>query len=629
MVKLLLQFLLFTALLTNSVLANNYIAEVVKVRGEASVLERGSKVARKLAAGDKIGRDSSVLTGNKSFLRIIFKDNTVMNLGPRSKATILETRKDGTSFIHLLKGTLRSKVNKNKGSTKHKYYIKTRSAAMAVRGTEFQAVYNPINNVSSLLTYKGEVAMAKVEEDPAAEVKRLKKIRRKQLANQKVVTTASGDIELIETKADFNLEGRMNQALANKEAVVVKQGQYSGTVNAIKRASIPVKISPVQLNALYANNEMHEKIRRSEVKEQSLKPGDKVLALQPAEQVPPPEGLYEPKKRRYAPRSGGILDMTSGLYVAPEKDAVYNGKLKVFVPSDESGKIDSDTGQFVAPRGLKLDAIKGFVTKKTNNPAQQKILLAKADSLNDATKPKLWAGGDPTRIQAPIFKSWSESEKISKDIIEFEFYGYGESFESTNETGGTNRKFESDDAKRMLIRWSHNSESNWQPITTIGFKTTEFSAAKRGAVGQPTRDGVMLGIGVRYNMSPRWSIVNELIMEQELYMTSESSVLFLKRVSVPKLKIGAQGALYQKGKFTLDGHLYLQLALPKESGDHKLDTGLGFGFDLLPRWWINKRWTVYSGFSVENQSQGVSTTGFKADNSHSKAGLKLGFGYLF
>lgn len=631
MSKIFLCFTMLLSLFSGAAFSKVYVAKIIKLRGDASVLERGAKVARKLKVGDKLVQDSSVLTGNKSFVRIIFEDNTVMNVGPRSKVSVLETRQDGTSFIHLLKGTLRSKVQKAKGSTKHKYYVKTRSSAMAVRGTEFQAVYNPSNNVSSLLTYKGEVVMAKVEEDPAAEVKRLKKIRRKQLADRKVETTASGDVDYVESKPKFDLEGRMDQALTNKEAVVVKQGQYSGTVNAIKRASIPVKISPVQLNALYNNDEMDEKIRRSEVKEKSLTPGDNKLTLTSAEQEPPPEGLYEPRKKRFAPRSGGVLDMTSGLYVAPEKSAVYDGKLKVFVPSEKSGAIDKETGQYVAPRGLTLDSRKGFVARvsKKKSKNENQVLLAMADSLNNATKPKLWAGGDPSRIAAPIFKHWSETEKISKDIIEIELYGYGESFESTNETGGGSRKFDSDSAKRLLIRWSHNSESNWQPITTIGFKATEYAAGPRGNVGQPTRDGVMLGIGVRYNMTERWNFLSELLMEQELYMNSESSSLFLKRVSVPKLKIGFEGPIYAKGKFSFDTHIYLVAALPKESGDHKLGTGFGYGLDLLPRWWMNKKWTIYTGFSLQNQSQSVSTTGFKADNTHAKAGLKLGVGYLF
>lgn len=623
--KTLIRIYLLSTFIIPNIYAAGYVATVSKVRGDVTQLEPGAKLARAVRVGDKLREDSSLLTGNKSFVRIKFKDNSTMNVGPRSKVSVLETKKDGTSFIHLLKGTIRSKVNKASSNTKHKYYLKTRSAAMAVRGTEFQAVYNPENNISSLLAYEGEVAMAKVEEDPAAELKRLKKIRRKQLKNQKVETSASGDVDIVESKPKYDLEGRMDQALTNNEAVLVKRGQYSGTVNTIKRASLPVKISPVQLNALYRNSEMKEKLTRSEVKEENLDIGKKNLQIKGADQEAPAEGIFDEKLGKFAPRSGGVLDLNTGLYVAPESDSVFDSKLKVYVPKSSSGTIDQETGQYVTPRGLRLDAVKGFVA---STKSENKILLANASSLNAATKAKLWAGDDINDVVNAGFSNWSETEKISKDIIEIEVYSYNETFNSTNETGGTGREIETDTARSLTIKWSHNSESKWQPLTSIGFKTTDYGGS-RGSLGQPTRDGVNLGIGIRYNLSERWNFLSELNLEQELYLDGTSGNLFLKRVTIPKLKLGIEGHLIKSGSFSLDALLFAILALPKESGSHKVGAGLGYGLDLLPRWWVNKRWTVYTGLSLQNQKQSVSTTGLKADNSITKVGLKLGIGHLF
>ena len=42
--------------------------------------------------------------------------------------------------------------------------VKTRSAVMGVRGTKFQATYNPANKNTSLITVEGKVAMVKKEE---------------------------------------------------------------------------------------------------------------------------------------------------------------------------------------------------------------------------------------------------------------------------------------------------------------------------------------------------------------------------------------------------------------------------------------------------------------------------------
>jgi len=631
MIKILLISLLFFSINISSSKAKAYVAKVVKLRGTVSQLEPGSKISRLVKIGDKLREDSSILTGSRSFARIQFNDNSILNVGPRSKVAILESKKDGTSFIHLLKGSVRSRVIKAKSrDAKHKYYLKTRSAAMGVRGTDFQVVYNPENNVSSLLTYQGEVAMAKVEEDAAAELKRLKKIRRKQLKERKVDTDASGKVDVIESQPKYDLEGRMDQALATNEAVVVKPGQYSGTVNSIKRASLPVKVSPVQLNALYKNDEMNEKVKRSEVKQKSLTPSSDSFQIQSAEQDAPAEGIFKKETGEFAPRSGGVLDLNTGLYIPPENEAVYDAKLKVYVPKDNAGQIDSETGQYLAPKGLKLDPLKGFVASRKLKGDKAQILLAKADNLNKSARPKLWAGERKAAMTlASEFNTWSETEKISKDMIEVELFGYGESFESTNESGSTGRSLDSDNAKRLLIKWSHNSESNWQPTTCFGWKSTEYPLTALGSVNQPTRDGVMLGLGVRYNISKRWNFLSELMLEQEYYLDNESNGLLLKRVSIPKLKLGLEGPIFSKGRFSFGTHLYLMAALPKKSGNHKVSTGLGYGLDLLPRWWLTKKWNLYTGFSFEHQSQTVQNTGFKADNRLTKAGLKLGLGFLF
>lgn len=622
-------------LLSSSANAKGTVAKIIKMRGSVTQLEPGSKVARKVRVGDKFKEDTSIVTGNKSFARIIFDDKSIMNLGPRTKVTILESQKDGTSFIHLLKGTLRSRVNKQKRKGSHKYYIKTRSAALGVRGTDFQVVYNPKNNISSLLTYKGEVAMAKVEEDPAAEVKRLKKLRKKELLESKVETTAAGEIEYIETKAKFNLKGRMEQALGSSESVVVKEGQYSGTVNSIKRASIPVKISPVQVDVLYRNTELKEKIVRSKVNSKKLAiVGKKTYLITAAEQSAPAEGFYKAETGEFAPRSGGILDLNSGLYIPPSAGAVYNKDLNIYIPNEKSGGIDSETGQYVAPKGLRLDAVKGFIALEKPGQKKNQVLLAMADELNLDTNVKLWSGSDKSNSGPKSFTNWSETEKISKDIIEVEVYGYGETLKSTGEINagvatGASREFNSDRARRLLIKWGHNSESKWQPITSFSLKSTKYGTLDRGAVTQPTRGAVALGLGVRYNISSRWNLLTELLLEQEVFMHKENSAFMLKRVTVPKLKFGIEGQLIRSGKFSFDTNLYLIATLPKESGTHSLDAGLGYGVDLLPRWWLSKKWTVYTGFSFQRESLQVRSLGFKADNSHSKAGLKLGLGFLF
>ena len=71
-----------------------------------------------------------------------------------------------TGFISLIKGKLRTKVIKKgtkltKDKSSNSLFIKTNTASLGVRGTDFQVVYNAKNKVTSLLTYEGEVQISK------------------------------------------------------------------------------------------------------------------------------------------------------------------------------------------------------------------------------------------------------------------------------------------------------------------------------------------------------------------------------------------------------------------------------------------------------------------------------------
>ena len=108
-----------------------------------------------------------------------------------------------------------------KDKNKSKLFIKTKSAAMGVRGTDFQVNYNPVNDNTILITFSGAVAMAQITEPWRALVRPQIKITWK--------------------------------AVSSDNAVVVKKGEFSGVTKNSQRATIPVKMSPVQLESLKSN----------------------------------------------------------------------------------------------------------------------------------------------------------------------------------------------------------------------------------------------------------------------------------------------------------------------------------------------------------------------------------------
>ena len=168
--KIIIQLQVIALFVFNSTIAKAnsndlQIAEVVKIRGDVTMLAPRARLAHKVEIGDKFLEDTSILTGSKSFIKIKFIDNTEINLGPDSKIVIAEMKKDSVGIISLLKGRLRTEVQKDTNKPEvNKFFIRTRTAALGVRGTDFQTIYNPDIKMTSLLTYRGELAMAKFDE---------------------------------------------------------------------------------------------------------------------------------------------------------------------------------------------------------------------------------------------------------------------------------------------------------------------------------------------------------------------------------------------------------------------------------------------------------------------------------
>ena len=88
-----------------------------------------------------------------------------MDLGPSSNFKLNQPEPDKPSMFSVLYGSLRAKVTKaTTGDTK--LMIKSGSTVMGVRGTDFQTTFNSTTAMTSMVTFEGAVAMAKI--DPGA-----------------------------------------------------------------------------------------------------------------------------------------------------------------------------------------------------------------------------------------------------------------------------------------------------------------------------------------------------------------------------------------------------------------------------------------------------------------------------
>ncbi len=358
MMKRALLSLIFSFLwLTSTLAADKGAAKAIIVKGTVKALIDGKTVPVK--RGMWLPEGAQVKTEPKSFTKLLFIDKSTMNVGPDSQMKIDSFPKKEAGIITLVKGQVRSKVTKNymdmKDKDKSKLFIKTKTAAMGVRGTDFQVSFNPVNLATSLVTFEGAVAMAKLAES---------------MANGRPVQRA------------------LEAVVSGKGAVMVRRGQYSGSSPKMKAATIPVKISPVQLETLEKNetpgvaadpdqasssdNAPKKKFRNvvppgmdskivandtsaaeaaiaDTVGSGAVKAVETEIKAEMAaidQNAPPPEGMVDPTTGAIAPTAGGFIDLATAQYVPPPEGSTFDANAGVYVPPPELGGVDPATGTF-------------------------------------------------------------------------------------------------------------------------------------------------------------------------------------------------------------------------------------------------------------------------------------------
>lgn len=334
------------------------VARVIILRGSVKA-KIGSSVID-LKKGMWLKEGAVVQTANRSFCKLLFIDKSQMSLGPKSQMQIKTFPKNKAGIISLLKGQLRSKVSKdymNMKKDQSKLFIKTKTAAMGVRGTDFQVNYNPANMVTSLVTFEGAVAMARLDE-------RMDNINQHALEN----------------------------IVSSRDAVIVTKGHYSGVDHASPRATVPTKINPAQLESLKKTTDSAKQVdvssrgRASSGKNfrNPIPPGvnsktfankaaveSKIVAVvgkkvvdvvkKEAATADKPEAAWAKKAAAQnksvqgtTPKAGGFVDLKTALYIQPPKDSAYDPNTQTYIVPPALGSFDPNGGGYVAPEGKEL-----------------------------------------------------------------------------------------------------------------------------------------------------------------------------------------------------------------------------------------------------------------------------------
>jgi hypothetical protein len=337
--------LLFSVIALHSlaVLADD-VAKVVILKGQVKAkLANGQVIDVK--ADQSLPEGAVLQTSEKSFVKLIFIDKSQMNLGPNSQMIINAFPKKEAGIITLVKGQIRSQVTKDymemEDKSKSKLYIKTKTAAMGIRGTDFQVNFNPENQNTSLITFEGKVAMAHIERGER------------------------------EVKFDQN---KLERIVSSEKAVLVVKDQISAVnLNVAERAMVPTVLGTTQLNALKENETGVKESVESDKKQfrNPLPPGaDSSLFSNTAsgkevsatdKTNASPNGFFNVKTGEYKLPAGSIVDLNTVNIIPPPVNAVYDPNTKTYVVPESFGKIDKTTGDYKAPEGLKLGTDGKFV----------------------------------------------------------------------------------------------------------------------------------------------------------------------------------------------------------------------------------------------------------------------------
>lgn len=126
----------------------NYVGELKEIRG--TVFKKSQGKMSKVKVGDRFQKTDSVITKDKSYIKILVVDDTTFTLSSNSELNFTEFKfreKDDREAVYtFIKGQIRGIV-RNKAKKEGDIKIKTTLAVMGIRGTEILVNHQTLNNL--------------------------------------------------------------------------------------------------------------------------------------------------------------------------------------------------------------------------------------------------------------------------------------------------------------------------------------------------------------------------------------------------------------------------------------------------------------------------------------------------
>ena len=141
-------FLLLLFLFLNTLLyANTIVGKIVALKGTAQIVQ--GNLSKNAVLGSQLYKNDQIITHDNTKVQVIFEDETVVSIGKNTHFSIDEYVFEGsepTAKMSLLKGAVRTITGKIGKANPEKFQMKTKTATIGIRGTNFIVISEPASN---------------------------------------------------------------------------------------------------------------------------------------------------------------------------------------------------------------------------------------------------------------------------------------------------------------------------------------------------------------------------------------------------------------------------------------------------------------------------------------------------
>jgi hypothetical protein len=152
-------------LICSTIAGAEVVGRLTQVDGQVDLLKGGKLPAVALKAGDTVEPGDVIRTKSRSKAQITFIDDSLLTLSQNARMAIEDFKFDSgqgkrQALLKIAKGLALVVVNKILQTREPDFVIKTQTAIMGVRGTEFGIINEP--NSSTILNFKGRLQVSTI-----------------------------------------------------------------------------------------------------------------------------------------------------------------------------------------------------------------------------------------------------------------------------------------------------------------------------------------------------------------------------------------------------------------------------------------------------------------------------------